>query len=277
MKQILQCAIAGIVLCSPLMAMADVICLTSGEEIPAKIVTIGEKEITYKKASNPTGPNYVVSRETVFYIDFDNGQREVLNSMDVQNNTTSANSENAVTDTSLPAGGNNTLTGMVRNSMSGVIVEPKQEKRYFPEFGFMPHVTLGYQGTGCGSGNYEVDWGGFYANIDLNCLFASGTDTAWSVGLGFTWLQGDLAIYSGKKPKNQEWPGFNATYIGLPIGWWYKTEYFMFGATASLDLLIRNTLNGKKAEDTLNLLRCPEKNICRCQSRHSGFRFPFGY
>ena len=143
--------------------------------------------------------------------------------------------------------------------MSGVVVDPPQEKRRFADFTFMPRATLGYQSTGSGSGNIEIDWGGFAANIDLHCLFASGNDTAWSVGLGFTWLQGDLAMYTGKKPKDVEWPALNGTYIGVPFGYWYKTEYFMFGATASFDLLLRSTLNSKKTDDALNLLRCPEK------------------
>lgn len=261
MKRLLRIGLMALTLSLPFSALGDVICLSSGEEIPAKIVTIGETEITYKKASNLTGPNYVVPRSTVFYIEFDNGQREVINSLDSTPEVADVkvSPQPSGTVETGNAGNNTTLGNLAKQSISGIEVEEKPEKRRFADFTFMPHATLGYQGTGCGMGDIEIDWGGLYANIDLNCLFASGTDTAWSVGLGFTWLQGDLAMYTGKKPKDKEWPGLNGTYIGLPIGYWYKTEYFMFGATASLDLLIRSTLNGEKAEDVFNLVRCPEK------------------
>ena len=145
MMKYLNLCLAACMLMLPAIAMADVICLTSGKEIKAKVVTVGEKEITYKKADNPDGPNYVVPSETVFYIEFDNGQREVVTPQDGNRTTTTSQQQNVVTSpTATPSG--NTLLGVLTNTTGGMEVDEEARKpNMFPDMGFMPRVTVGYQ------------------------------------------------------------------------------------------------------------------------------------
>lgn len=57
----------------------DVITKANGEEIRAIVQEIGKTEITYKKANNPNGPNYVIDRNEVYSITYKNGDRDIIN------------------------------------------------------------------------------------------------------------------------------------------------------------------------------------------------------
>lgn len=267
----------------PAIAMADVICLTSGKEIKAKVVTVGEKEITYKKADNPDGPNYVVPSETVFYIEFDNGQREVVTPQDGNRTTTTSQQQNVVTSpTATPSG--NTLLGVLTNTTGGMEVDEEARKpNMFPDMGFMPRVTVGYQGTSSESGSINYDWEGLYAEIAAMYMMSMGRTSAWSAGVSFTWLQGDIKAYSGKKPSKKDWPMLNATYVGIPIWYWWKSEYFMLGTGINIDFLIHTSMDGKKVKDALNEFRAPWKIYGGCSlgifdiGLQVGFDFTSGF
>jgi len=57
----------------------DVITLRTGEEITSKVLEIGEENIRYKKWSNLEGPTFVVTTSKVFFIKFENGDKEIIN------------------------------------------------------------------------------------------------------------------------------------------------------------------------------------------------------
>lgn len=265
MKHFKQCVATCLALL-PTYAWADVICLTSGQEIKSKVVTVGEKEITYKKAENLNGPNYVVANESVFYIEFDDGHREVITPQDVPQTSTSPVYHNAAspaseTDTDT---GRGTLAGTVVKATNGMKIEPKKKHNRFPSIGFMPRAVIGYQATQSEYKSVNYDWGGLYADIDLMALMSMGENTAWSAGLGFTWMQGDMKVYTGKKPSKKDWPALNATYIGIPIMYWWKSEYLMLGTGFNLDFLVQCKLGGQKAKDALNGFRVPWKIYAGC-------------
>ena len=71
----------------------DVITLTNAEEISAKVEEITESEIIYKKASNPKGPSYRVSRGKVLSIKYANGEKDVFTTIDSQKTTSSVTSQ----------------------------------------------------------------------------------------------------------------------------------------------------------------------------------------
>jgi hypothetical protein len=56
----------------------DVITFKNGDEVKAKVTEVGITEIKYKKADNPNGPQYTVSKATVFMIKYENGSRDVF-------------------------------------------------------------------------------------------------------------------------------------------------------------------------------------------------------
>lgn len=56
----------------------DVIILTDGDEIKAKVTEILSNDIKYKKASNLTGPTYTIAKSKVFMIRYQSGDKDVF-------------------------------------------------------------------------------------------------------------------------------------------------------------------------------------------------------
>jgi hypothetical protein len=67
----------------------DIIFKKDAEEIQAKVIEIGVNDIKYKKFSNPNGPTYVVSKNDLFLIKYENGEKDVFNK-----NSNSSNQNN---------------------------------------------------------------------------------------------------------------------------------------------------------------------------------------
>ena len=59
----------------------DVITLKSGEEIKAKVTEVSATEVKYKRFDNLDGPTIVIEKQDVFFINYENGTREVINSI----------------------------------------------------------------------------------------------------------------------------------------------------------------------------------------------------
>jgi hypothetical protein len=59
----------------------DTMILRTGEQISVKIQEIGQREIKYKKFDNQSGPVYVVDKSDVSIILFENGTKEIFNTV----------------------------------------------------------------------------------------------------------------------------------------------------------------------------------------------------
>ena len=57
----------------------DVIFLSNGNEINAKIIKIGDSEIEYKKWNNQEGPTYNEKTSNIFLIKYQNGEKDFFN------------------------------------------------------------------------------------------------------------------------------------------------------------------------------------------------------
>lgn len=57
----------------------DIIHLTDGSSIKAKVVKITDSEVEYRKFTNPTGPVYTVMRDKIGKIVYENGDTDVMN------------------------------------------------------------------------------------------------------------------------------------------------------------------------------------------------------
>lgn len=71
----------------------DNIILKNGDEISAKIKTISEKEIIYKKCTFQDGPDYILKKENVLLIKYSNGTKEVFNENSTSNESKSNKDE----------------------------------------------------------------------------------------------------------------------------------------------------------------------------------------
>lgn len=89
----------------------DIITKTDGTKIDAKVEEITESVIKYRKASNPTGPVYSISIESVYNIVYENGESEIFNihnnNKDVENSKKSsvptASEKKRINNSSTPA------------------------------------------------------------------------------------------------------------------------------------------------------------------------------
>ncbi len=77
----------------------DIIIKKNGEEIQAKVSTVSDAKIEYKKWSNQEGPTYSINKHEVFMIKYINGNKDVFNN-DPQ--TISPSSSSTPEENSLP-------------------------------------------------------------------------------------------------------------------------------------------------------------------------------
>ena len=73
----------------------DLIILRTAEEIQAKVSAITPEYITYKRWSNPDGPTYTISKSDVFYIKYQNGEKEVMQNTNFSSSQTKHYSSSA--------------------------------------------------------------------------------------------------------------------------------------------------------------------------------------
>lgn len=56
----------------------DVIILLNTEEIEAKVTTVTQSQVTYKRWSNLEGPTYTIDKTQIFYIKYQNGEKDII-------------------------------------------------------------------------------------------------------------------------------------------------------------------------------------------------------
>jgi|GEM_PF-990918 len=65
-----------IIIAGYLIKAQDLIVKTDGSIVKAKISEIGEETVKYKKADNPDGPTYTISKSNITSINYENGEVE---------------------------------------------------------------------------------------------------------------------------------------------------------------------------------------------------------
>lgn len=84
----------------------DLIVLSDGSSIPAKVLEITQAEVKYKKASNPDGPTYTTAVQGIDYIKFENGTTETFGKQQAQKASESdADISNPYANTYIPPSG----------------------------------------------------------------------------------------------------------------------------------------------------------------------------
>lgn len=56
----------------------DTIIFKNADEVSAKVTAVTPENISYKKWDNPDGPVYTIRRADVFYIKYQNGQKDIF-------------------------------------------------------------------------------------------------------------------------------------------------------------------------------------------------------
>ena len=70
--------IVAVVMAGGSMQAQDTISMRNGEKINAKVMEIGLEQIRYKKFNDLSGPVYVVDKNQVFTINYENGSQDVF-------------------------------------------------------------------------------------------------------------------------------------------------------------------------------------------------------
>lgn len=236
--------------------------LTSGEEIDVIIETIGTNEITYKKASNPTGPSYTTARSNVFFIVYDNGYKEVFTNLNQQQATAQATPQPSSQPQAQSHAQGGTLAGAIVQQSNTLTEQLEVEKKnYFPSIQFYPRFNIGFHATPSGyKDSYDIDWGGLAYSFDVNVLLPTGNETAWSVGLGMASLSGEMQMLyttnNGKDKHKDKMGDFDAMYLTIPIEYFTKCgDWFTLGIGNRFDILVSQKMGGKKIEDAFNGFR----------------------
>jgi hypothetical protein len=77
----------------------------SAEEIKAKVIEIGETNISYRKWANLEGPIYTIKKSEVFFIRYENGEKDVITPYNTQSQTAAATTSaltESVSDSTIP-------------------------------------------------------------------------------------------------------------------------------------------------------------------------------
>lgn len=98
----------------------DIITKKDGVEIQAKIIEVGESQISYKEYSNLEGPTYKLDIMDILMITFENGEREMYN-----------DGNNVSNLSSLPQGVMTYNSWSRKISVGGVTIENGMLDRYF--------------------------------------------------------------------------------------------------------------------------------------------------
>lgn len=102
----------------------DLIVKSNGDEIKAKVISVEESKVTYKKWANKTGPTYTIGTDKIFMIKYMNGEKDVFGGTASSNKT--ASSSNTVDD--------NVATGYVEKQPAANNAE--LIKKYNPDIEF---------------------------------------------------------------------------------------------------------------------------------------------
>lgn len=78
--------IVFIALCTNNVFAQDVIVLKDGSTVISKVLEINQNDIKYKKYSNLNGPTYTINKIDIMSINYENGDRDVFKSSDIDNN-----------------------------------------------------------------------------------------------------------------------------------------------------------------------------------------------
>lgn len=228
----------------------QIMTLLNGDEIEVEIESIGTENISYKKASNPSGPTYSINKDKVFFITYDDGKKEVITQAD----SDSYPSGSSLLQVNTPRKTGNTLMGAVASLT--LANDSASTKKYFNHISIYPRASIGFHATPSGyKDQYDIDWGGLTWSFDLNVLFPTSNESAWSLGFGICSLSGRMQqLYTtdnGKKKHKVKMGDFTTMYLTIPVGYWYRvSSLFMLGATDRSEILVSQRMNGKKIKDS---------------------------
>lgn len=191
----------------------DIITKNDGTDIQAKVMEVGQSQISYKKYSNLNGPTYTLSLSDILMITYENGEREMYNTA-------------AEKKSSLPQGvmTYNSWSGKI--SVGGVTIEDDMLDRYFSPEDFQ----LFKKGKSVSTvGSILAFAGALPFGYSIGYMAAAGetdeTNLALLIGGGAVMVTGIVVSSLGGKKMKKAMANYNSALTFQPE--------FRLGATAN--------------------------------------------
>lgn len=70
--------VVSMMLCSVFAFAQDLIVKKNGEEVNAKIIEVGAKDVKYKNSTNIEGPTYIIDKSEIVFLKYKNGEKEIF-------------------------------------------------------------------------------------------------------------------------------------------------------------------------------------------------------
>ena len=208
MKRLLILFVSLLVGC--IMSAQDIITKNDGTDIQAKVMEVGQSQISYKKFSNLNGPTYTLSLSEILMITYENGEREMYNT------EKSSLPQEVMTY--------NSWSGKI--SIGGVTIEDEMLNRYFTPEDFQ----LFKRGKSISTvGTILSVVGALPFGYSIGYMVAAGetdeTNLALLIGGGVVMGTGILVGSLGGKKMKKAMANYNSTLT-------FQPEFYL-GATAN--------------------------------------------
>jgi len=203
----------------------DVIHLSTGETIEAKISEVGVTEVAFKKHSNPTGPIYRIEKKKISKIVYQNGEEDVFGKI--------TRNQEGIKDNAISFNYAALITNRIELSYQRFFKEDK--------FGLKIPIGIGYQNYQGNSYGYWLGYPRYTSGIDLNYYPMGQRKVTYYTGISMKialhkWT---AHYYSGAYPyqsiyQNEEAFTFGA-YVtnGISVHW---TDRFAIGGQIGLGI-----------------------------------------
>ncbi|GEM_PF-512622 len=215
----------------------DVITQKNGEEIQAKVLEVGAKDVKYKRFGNDTGPTYTLKASDIFMIKYENGEKDMFGNTPEESETPAVRPNSPTQRTSVASQSSNqnraNNANRVQPARESENTTPKEEP-----------IRKAYIGLGVGGAfttkSYDNIDGGIQVNINFGYMLSKNIGIAASMfGTSF-----DLTNYSDASI------GLSGIMAGPLFSSTFQTEKWEFDVRPMIGFAIGTVKIGSKSETT---------------------------
>lgn len=259
------CILLGCIVATQTAWAQDIIIKRNADEIEAIVKEIGIHTVTYKRFSNPNGPDYTIPKSDIFMIKYANGEKEVFT------DTPSAEEQKTSVQTE--------MQHREKQRRDSIIARRAEEReREYRNMVGRHNIKVmanapGLMMTGFESINgYQEAFGiggQFNFNVLYNFTFSDYTGDI-GAGVGITTFIGS---FDGFNSSNSS----NITYLTIPIEATWRTRKFHWGYSLINAFLIDHKPVGEESIPLENTTLCPYRFAISSDLGWSIRKFDIGF
>ncbi len=239
------CILIGSIFISQTAWAQDIIIKRNADEIEAIVKEIGINTVTYKRYSNPNGPDYTISKSEIFMIKYANGEKEVFtDTPSVEEQKQAAEAE---------------MQRREKQRRDSILVQRAEEReREYRNMTGRHNIKVMVNAPGLMATSFESIegyheaygiGGQFNFNVLYNLTFSDYTGD-FGAGLGITTFIGSFDGFSTSNSTN-------ITYLTIPVEVTWRTRKFHWGYSIINAFLINHKYVGEESIPIENSTLCP--------------------